>query len=147
MNRITFLSRRAAGALSPAPRSILISIHDNSEDPLDALPGWEDILTLRFHDTDGKSMGLEVFSPDQARQCLEFVSRHPETNELVVHCQMGQSRSASIALFFSELLEVPCFKECYPVSAETYKLYNRKVYAELFAAEYGPPGATLASGI
>ncbi|WP_434715652.1 hypothetical protein [Paraburkholderia sp. A3RO-2L] len=138
MQHIRFLPRAVAETYRPDPGSVLISIHDRSEPPMTPRAGWADVLVLRFHDTDGAMMGMEVFSDDQARQVLDFVGRHQECTELVVHCQMGQSRSAAVALYLSEKYGVPCFKEHRQVNWESWKVYNRLVYRTLHTADQGP---------
>lgn len=145
MQKVTFLPRSVAARWLPQPGSVLISIHDRSEAQLTPQPGWSDVLYLRFHDTDGQQMGLEVFSPAQAQQVLDFVSAHQDCSELVVHCSMGHSRSAAIALFVAETHGVPCFKEQTPVTALSWKSYNRKVYSGLHTAMHGPIGSMFAS--
>lgn len=141
MNRIVFLPRVVAAKWRPVPNSVLVSIHDCDEEPLQPQDGWAEVLWLRFHDTDGEQSGLEVFSAQQAEQILELAKRHADASELIVHCQMGQSRSAAIALFLSEHLSLPCFKEQTPVTAMTWLGYNKKVYSTLAAACYGPVGS------
>ncbi len=145
MEKVVFLPRVVAGRWQPAPRSVLISIHDVSEPPLQPQPGWDDVLYLRFHDTDGQQMGLEVFSTAQAQEVLAFIDRHCDAHHLVVHCQMGHSRSAAVALFAAEMLGVPCFKEQTPVTGLSWRSYNRKVYATLHEARYGPVGQAFAA--
>lgn len=140
MNRIRFLPRVVAGAYRPADNSILISIHDRSEPPLTPQPGWASVLVQRFHDTDGTIMGLEVFSVEQAREILSFVEQHRDCDELIVHCQMGQSRSAGVALYLAEKYGVPCFKESVPVTWENLKVYNRLVYRRLMNVDNGMEG-------
>lgn len=144
MKKITFVSRRIAAAMTPPPDSVLISIHDISEPQLTPAYPWLDVLYLQFHDTDGQHLGLEVFSKAQAQACLAFAGKYEHCQELVVHCQMGQSRSAGVALFLSELLAVPCFKESLPVDASSYRLYNRKVYSTLYSACHGDVGTAFA---
>lgn len=141
MQKVFFLPRVVAARWHPNPESVLISIHDRSEEQLSPQPGWENVLYLRFHDTDGQQMGLEVFSPQQAQAVLDFVDQHQNCSELVVHCAMGQSRSAAIALFVSEVQGIPCFKEQTPVTAMTWRSYNRKVYSTLRDAQFGPVGS------
>lgn len=131
MNRIRFLPRPVAERYIPAANSVLISIHDVSEAAATLQPGWLDVLVLRFHDTDGQQMGLEVFSETQAREVLAFAQRHQECDELVVHCQMGHSRSAAIAIYLSERYGAPCFKEQRAVNWESWKSYNKLVYRRL----------------
>lgn len=144
MQKVTFVPRHVAAGLRPARSSVLISIHDRSELPLDVRPGWLDVLYLRFHDTDGQSPDLEVFTPEQAARCLAFIQRHRDCDELVVHCKLGQSRSGAVALFVSEWLGLPCFQQNVPVNALAYGLHNRKVYATLYEQAYGPRGEAFA---
>ena len=141
MNYVRFLSRRAAEQLAPPGRCAIISIHDVSEPPAQLQDGWLHRLTLRFHDTDGSQLGLEVFSVEQARSCVDFVNEVKDSCEaLYVHCQMGESRSGAVALFFSELLRLQCFKAEHPVDATRHTNYNRKVYRSLFEVVNGPVG-------
>ncbi|KVP75310.1 hypothetical protein WJ96_06005 [Burkholderia ubonensis] len=135
MQHIRFLPRAVAAGYRPAPGSVLISIHDRSEPPLTPMEGWADVLVQRFHDTDGDLMGLEVFSAAQARNLLAFVERNQDCTELVVHCSLGQSRSAAVAIYLSEKYGVPCYKEQVRVTWENWKVYNRLVYRRLHTAD------------
>lgn len=138
MQRVVFLPRHVAAAHQPADNCVLISIHDRSEPALSPLPGWKDVLYLRFHDVDDSSMGgVELFSDAMALQVLEFAARHPGCDVLYVHCSLGQSRSAAIAQFLSEKYDVPCFKVDLRVTWETNKIYNRLVYRSLSTADAG----------
>lgn len=141
MQRIVFMSREKAAHYHPRGKAALISIHDKSEEPLLPPPYFEEVLYLRFHDTDGQVMGLEVFNEELARKALDFAEKHEGLDELVVHCQMGVSRSAGIALFLSEKHGVPCFRENAPVTCQTWRIYNRKVYTTLARAEHGEGSA------
>lgn len=135
MNAIRFLPRVAAGAYRPQAGSVLISIHDISEPPLQPQPGWAAVHYQRFHDTDGGQAGLELFSAEQARAILAFAAEHAQAPELVVHCQMGQSRSAAVALYLAERYGVPCFKEHTLVTWQNWKVYNRFVYRRLLTVD------------
>ncbi len=137
MRLIRFLPRVVAAAYRPTAGSVLVSIHDVSEAPLVPQPGWAAVLTQRFHDTDGTLMGLEVFSRAQAAQVLAFAEQHAECDEFVVHCQMGASRSAAVALFLSEKYGVACYKQSAPVTWESLKVYNRLVYRQLMNVDNG----------
>jgi rhodanese-related sulfurtransferase len=152
MDRIVFFSRRHAAAQLPPAGAVLISIHQNNEPQLELRPGWAAILYSRFHDDCGSTMGLEQFTADHAAQMLEFVAQHRSASELYVHCQVGRSRSAAVALFFSDLLGVPCFKpdegfagglskRRVPVKLPDYKFHNRRVHAFLTDGLTGPAGA------
>lgn len=146
-SRVTFVPRSVAAQWAPRPESALISIYDRKEQPLQPQGGWDAVLYLRFHDTDGSQGGLEVFSPEQARCILDFVQQNAQKQELVVHCQMGQSRSAAVALFLAELAQVPCFQEGNPVTAAKWPFYNRKVYGTLYDVAYGPRGSAFEADV
>lgn len=139
MRHIRFLPRRVAAAYRPEPGAVLISIHDRSEEPLTPQEGWAAVLVQRFHDTDGEQLGLEVFSDEQARALLAFVASHENCAELVVHCSLGQSRSAAVALYLSEKYDVPCYKEQARVTWENWRIYNRFVYRRLHTADQAEP--------
>lgn len=138
MKKITFLPRALAAQYQPASNSVLISIHDKSEEELTPQPGWHAVLYQRFHDTDGQSMGLELFGTDHARALLAFVDAHKNCDEVVVHCQMGQSRSAAVALYLSEKYNVPCYKVSTKVDWASIKVYNRLVYRVLHRFDNAP---------
>lgn len=142
MDLISFHSRHVAERLGPPPESVLISIYDRSEPRLVPQPGWTDVLYLRFHDSDGSHLGLEQFSLDQAQQALDFVHRHLGAYQLVIHCQMGRSRSAALALFFSDLLGVRCYNGTAPVDPK-YNQQNHRVVRLLREALDGEGGAAL----
>ena len=86
----------------------LISITDpGSERPAFRIQEWPDILELQFHDISSaqpqseswwKSWageGYIVPSRREARSIAEFVRRH-WTRTIIVHCEMGLSRSAAV---------------------------------------------------
>lgn len=138
MKKITFLPRALAAQYRPAPNFVLISIHDKSEPELSPQAGWGAVLYQRFHDTDGQCMGLELFTPDHANAILTFTDQHSQCDELVVHCQMGQSRSAAVALYLSEKYNVPCYKVGTRVDWSSIKMYNRLVYRVLHRVDTQP---------
>lgn len=79
--------------------SIMISIstplspYDNAPftSPTNKIKG---ILRLYFTDTDG---GEDSMTPDDAKAICEFVTRHANIPNIIVHCDAGQSRSAGVA--------------------------------------------------
>lgn len=154
MDRITFLSRRYAAQLRPPANAVLISIHDKTEPELQVRDGWGAVLYLRFHDSNGHMLGMEDFSDEHAARIFDFVGAHVACDELVVHCQMGQSRSAAVALFLAEHLGVMCQRpqpsrpggapftaRREPVVRSGYPIYNRRVYGVLARALSGEAGA------
>lgn len=140
MNKITFLPRYQAEQYRPESGASLISIYDRSEARLEPGPGWADVLYLRFHDTDGRIMGLEQFTLEHAQQVCQFAESHKDLNELVVHCAMGRSRSAAVALFLAEKYHVPCFRgvtEPVPATWLNWPYFNRQVHTQLVLADLG----------
>lgn len=132
MKKIVFLPRGIAESVVPPPRSALISIHDKSEPQMVPQQGWLDVLFQRFHDTDGQSLGLEVFSEQQAREVLAFVKKHrAEIETLYVHCLAGESRSGAVAIAISEMEGVPSYKGALKVDWQSHRIYNKAVYRTL----------------
>ena len=129
MKKIVFLSRAQAQRLKATDACrVIISIHDISEPPAELDPSFTR-LTLCFHDTDGSIWVLQLFTPEMALLVLEFLDKYRDTTDvLIVHCSLGQSRSAAIAMMLSEVSDVPCYKENLPVSYANYKIYNKFVY-------------------
>jgi predicted protein tyrosine phosphatase len=115
---------------NPPAGAVLISIYDRSDGPVSLQDGWQDVLGLRFHDTDGSQMGLEVFSTEQAQAILDFLSRNTNCAEIYVHCAAGQSRSAAVALALAEAMGVPATRQRQPMRWND-PYYNRKVYSTL----------------
>lgn len=46
----------------------------------------------------------ELFNTDQAKQILEFVKKHPTAERIIVHCDMGLSRSPAVAAALSKIM-------------------------------------------
>lgn len=131
MNHVTFISREQAQRLVPPAGAVIISVHDKSEAPAQLQNGWAGRLTLEFHDTDGRSLGLTAFSAAMAAQVWQFVDSHLEAPELFVHCQMGVSRSAAIAMAIALPLAVPCYCNDRAVTPSSHPWLNKQVYFEV----------------
>lgn len=129
---VHFLSRHAAQELYPALGNVIISIHDNSEPPAQLMPGWEDRLTLNFHDTDDADGVQTPFSREQAQQVLAFVQKHRDSAaRIYVHCSMGVSRSAGIAFAVAGMLKVPCIRGGQTLTHKQWNRMNRRCYEML----------------
>jgi len=131
IEKITFMPRTSAKVHQPGEKSILISVHDASEPQLIPEGNFQNILYLRFHDTDEQDGVLTPFDKNHAKWIFSFLKRNTEAKELVVHCTMGVSRSAAIAIFFSEMLGVQCEREGLKVNYQTWPMYNKLVYRVL----------------
>lgn len=131
----------AAQALKPAPDGAMISISDSSTQGF-ALPGWEQILYLRFDDLNhptefNPNKPLRCFNEDMARQVAAFVQTlqdTPRALDLNIHCHAGVSRSAAIALWVSKTYGIAL--------PENFKLMtspNVLVLKHLFSLSLGKP--------
>ncbi len=96
------------------PDWVVVSIRDPGKPPAALSPHWGAVLQLAFHDKDDEVLaeqtGLwQLFSEQQAHQCLDFVRKHQSTARgLLVHCFAGASRSPAVARALAHMLEVPC---------------------------------------
>lgn len=133
LDRVIFLSRSQACAMQPLRGFIIISIHDAKESPAPLKPDWSARLTLTFEDTSNPGSGLRCFDRAMAAQVLDFVQEHRGSQrELYVHCRMGVSRSAALALALSEIHGLRCFKHGLgPVQTAHWSHYNPFVYRTL----------------
>lgn len=102
---VDFLSLDAFLGLRPAADRAVISIGDPDDDAPAALVEYRHTLRLLFLDLeagDAAAMpGAALFTQAQAGQVVEFVRglhAQAEPARLVVHCRMGASRSAAVAL-------------------------------------------------
>ncbi len=61
------------------------------------------VLTLYFDDVVRKTEGAVLFSDFDAREIIDFVLAHRETETLLVHCYGGESRSRAVAAFIVKM--------------------------------------------
>jgi hypothetical protein len=95
--------------------------------------GWGSILRIQFHDVTEDSLvyaaqeGFVVFSDELADVILDWLEEHEGTfTDIVVHCAMGVSRSAAVALFISEVYELLNF------NVKRAMCHNKLVYKVLW---------------
>jgi predicted protein tyrosine phosphatase len=140
MDQVVFVPRAIAQSMLPPPGSAMISISSSDEPLAEFQPGWEEMLRLRFDDIDTPRSGLTLFGPDHAWEIFQFIEDlvvDPQIRQLYVHCTMGVSRSAAVALFAAEHLGCPCFCQATKVSTQTWPHYNRRVLRLLQAEAAG----------
>jgi predicted protein tyrosine phosphatase len=96
---LVVLSREDAESYEPGPNEICISISDPDAPPADVSPRFAAVLRLNFDDvTEQRASSDILFATDMARAIVDFVDVWPDVDRLVVHCNMGVSRSPGIAL-------------------------------------------------
>jgi predicted protein tyrosine phosphatase len=96
---LVVLSREDAESYEPGPNEICISISDPEAPPADISPRFAAVLRLHFDDVTEQRAGSDIlFAADQARAITDFVDLWPDADRLIVHCNMGVSRSPGVAL-------------------------------------------------
>ena len=138
MKSVVFYSRVIAEKLQPTGSEVIVSIHDRSQEPATLQDGWKDILRLSFHDMDVAKENYDLFNQDQAKEVIAFIEKYADVERIVVHCNMGVSRSAAVAIFISEQQERNLFQQgraffCPDLPAQ----YNRLVYSTLNRTLWG----------
>lgn len=109
---VDFISLSAFSSLLPAPDMAVISIGDPAQSPPENLSAFAHSLRLEFLDVEqaeADHYGIPddaLFSSAQATEVSDFVRELHEAEHpcrLVVHCRLGSSRSAAVALVVHEL--------------------------------------------
>lgn len=96
---LVVLSREDAEHYEPSLKEICISISDPFAQPANISPQFEAVLRLHFDDVDERRKPTDVlFAVDQARAITEFLDEWPAAERVIVHCNMGVSRSPGVAL-------------------------------------------------
>jgi len=96
---LVVLSREDAEFYEPGPNEICISISDPHAPPADVSPRFAAVLRLNFDDlTEQRADSDILFAADHARAIVDFVDLWPDVDRLIVHCNMGVSRSPGVAL-------------------------------------------------
>ena len=103
------LSRTDAEAYEPAGVEVCISITNPKTDPVPLSDRFQDIIRLTFTDIAGPSpLPFDrLFSPDDAKQVVDFVLKWRDCDRIVVHCVAGQSRSPAMAMGICEVFGWP----------------------------------------
>jgi predicted protein tyrosine phosphatase len=96
---LVVLSREDAEFYEPGPNEICISISDPDAPPADVSPQFAAVLRLNFDDVTERGADSDIlFAADHARAIVDFVDLWPDVDRLIVHCNMGVSRSPGVAL-------------------------------------------------
>lgn len=142
--RVIFMSREVVKSYRFDPaKDVLISISDTdarlpylSQQPLET-------LALFFHDDPSvqeEREGHRWIMAEDGEKIVNFVLKHEDCNNIIVHCNYGQSRSKAAAIAISNMTgrsilhsddygRIAQYKE----SANSH--YNRRVY-EMILSEY-----------
>ena len=93
------LSREEAERYEPGLKEICISISDPDAEPAGVSAQFVAVLRLHFDDiTERYEQSDILFAADHARAITEFLDKWPDPERVMVHCNMGVSRSPAVAL-------------------------------------------------
>lgn len=102
--RVYFMSREAVKFHRFEKDDIIISISDTGVEPPKFLrkPDEAEVLALNFHDyvtpTEEKQFKWHISTMEDGEKIAEFVLKHTDAPNVIVHCNYGQSRSKAVAL-------------------------------------------------
>ena len=138
MKSVVFYPRAIAEKLQPTGDEVIVSIHDRVQGPAALREGWSSVLRLSFHDMDVAADGYDLFSKEQAQEVIDFIGKHVDVKRIVVHCNMGVSRSAAVAMFISDQQERNLFQQGRAFfHPDLPAQYNRLVYSTLNRTLWG----------
>lgn len=110
MTNINVCDRTQAACLMTEMSWVAISISSSASQPLEFDIGEKDgplaVLPLVFDDVTRLSPGLVAFNEDMASKIWDFVEQHwGKVEFLVIHCDMGMSRSPGVAAAIAKVKE------------------------------------------
>jgi predicted protein tyrosine phosphatase len=99
------LSRNEAEAYVPRGVEICISIYDPEAYPAELSPRFAAVLQLGFSDlTEMGDPSYDIlFAREHATSITRFIDEWPAAERVVIHCNMGVSRSPGVALGICDL--------------------------------------------
>jgi predicted protein tyrosine phosphatase len=96
---LVVLSREEAERYEPSLREICISISDPDAEPANVSARFVAVLRLHFDDVTQRGEPSDIlFAQDHAGAITEFLDKWPDAERVMVHCNMGVSRSPGVAL-------------------------------------------------
>lgn len=101
---IIVLSREDAESYVPRGREVCISIADPQAVPARISESFLGVLRLHFDDVVESTNPSDIlFAAEHAREIDRFIDSWPDAERIVVHCNMGMSRSPGVALGLCDL--------------------------------------------
>ena len=98
------LSREDAEAYDPRGREVCISISDPEAEPARISPLFAAVLRLSFNDITEMGEPTDIlFAREHATAIAQFMDTWPNVDRVVLHCNMGVSRSPGVALGLCDL--------------------------------------------
>jgi predicted protein tyrosine phosphatase len=101
---LVVLSRQDAESYEPRGHEICISISDPNAQPARVSALFASVLRLYFDDVIERGEPSDIlFAAEHAREINDFLNEWPDVDRIVVHCNMGVSRSPGVALGLCDL--------------------------------------------
>jgi hypothetical protein len=102
--QLVVLSREDAESYQPRGREVCISISDPEADPARISPRFAAILRLFFNDITEMGEPTDIlFAGEHAAAIAKFMDDWSSVERVVLHCNMGVSRSPGVALGLCDL--------------------------------------------
>jgi predicted protein tyrosine phosphatase len=102
--QLIVLSREEVERYEPRRKEICISISDPLAKPARLSRRFAAIIRMYFSDVTERGDPSDVlFAADHAQAIRDFIARAPEFDRIVLHCNMGISRSPGVALGLCDL--------------------------------------------
>ena len=103
--QLVVLSREDAESYEPGgSREVCISISDPEAEPARISPKFASVLRLYFNDITERGEPTDIlFAQEHAQAITQFIDDWPSAERIVVHCNMGVSRSPGVALGLCDL--------------------------------------------
>lgn len=103
--QVVVLSREDAESYEPGgSREVCISISDPDAEPARISPKFASVLRLYFNDITERGEPTDIlFAQEHAQSITRFIDSWPSAERIVVHCNMGVSRSPGVALGLCDL--------------------------------------------
>ncbi len=110
-HRVIFMSRDDVMSHKfNAAEDVLISISDTGVSPPALSSAPKDMVAIDFHDwvdVQGERQGHHWITQEQALQVAQFVQKHTDVRNIIVHCNYGESRSKGVAMAIHHHAEEP----------------------------------------
>ena len=102
--KLIVLSREEVERYEPRRKEICISISDPYAKPARLSQRFKAVIRMYFSDVTESGDPLDVlFAVDHALAIREFIDGAPEFDRIILHCNMGISRSPAVALGLCDL--------------------------------------------
>ena len=102
--QLIVLSREEVERYEPRRKEICISISDPYAKPARLSPRFKAVIRMYFSDVTESGDPLDVlFAADHAAAIKDFIEGAPEFDRIILHCNMGISRSPGVALGLCDL--------------------------------------------